>query len=188
MITDTCNLANKNIISNTKHSQPNRHPPMTQCISSQENMPSENHNNTPAKNKKTYSIHNAVSSLADTFKKLIRGCITIILPLPTSTNTFFQITHTRMHAHTQPFYGSLDFVWENMGETVPETVTYSCLSWSSIIPYLLPPSVMIHGILPVQFMCLTAFFHNLSPSFLWSTSWPGTLHFILHTLLQPIIV
>jgi len=24
-------------------------------------------------------------------------------------------------------------------------------------------------------------FHNLSPSFLWSTCWPGTLHFILHT-------
>ena len=24
-----------------------------------------------------------------------------------------------------------------------------------------------------------SFFHNLSPSFLWSTSWPGTLHFIL---------
>jgi len=27
----------------------------------------------------------------------------------------------------------------------------------------------------------TVFFHNLSPSFLWFTSWPGTLHFILHT-------
>ena len=31
-------------------------------------------------------------------------------------------------------------------------------------------------------------FPNLSPSFLWSTSWPGTLHFILHTFLHPIIV
>ena len=31
-------------------------------------------------------------------------------------------------------------------------------------------------------------FHNLSPSFLWSTSWPGTLHFILHTFLHLIIV
>jgi len=27
-----------------------------------------------------------------------------------------------------------------------------------------------------------------SPSFLWSTSWPGTLNFILHTFLHPIIV
>jgi len=62
------------------------------------------------------------------------------------------------------------------------------LSWSSIIPYLLPPSFMIHGIFLVQFTCLTVFFHNLSPSFLWSTSWPGTLHFILHTFLHLIIV
>jgi len=29
-------------------------------------------------------------------------------------------------------------------------------------PYLLPPSITIHGILPVQFTCLTVFFHNLS--------------------------
>ena len=29
--------------------------------------------------------------------------------------------------------------------------------------------------------------HNLSPSFLWCTSWPGTLHFILHRFLHPII-
>ena len=39
-----------------------------------------------------------------------------------------------------------------------------------------------------SFHCLTVFFHNLSPSFLWSTSWPGTLHFILHTFLLPLIV
>jgi len=64
-----------------------------------------------------------------------------------------------------------------------KTFTHSHLLWLSIIPYLLPPSVTIHGIL-----CLTVFFHNLSPSFLWSTSWPGTLHFILHTFLHPIIV
>ena len=37
-------------------------------------------------------------------------------------------------------------------------------------------------------LCSTVFFHNLSPSFLWSTSWPGTLHFIRHTFLHPIIV
>jgi len=55
------------------------------------------------------------------------------------------------------------------------------LSWSSVIPYLLLPFYMIHGILPVQSTCLTVFFHNLSPSLLkWSASWPGTLHFILH--------
>jgi len=62
------------------------------------------------------------------------------------------------------------------------------LSWSSITPYLLHPSTTIHGILPVQSTYLTVFFHNHSPKFLWSTSWPGTLHFILHTFLHPIIV
>jgi len=35
---------------------------------------------------------------------------------------------------------------------------------------------------PVQFTHLTVFFHNLCPSSLWSTSWPGTLHCILHTV------
>jgi len=87
--------------------------------------------------------------------------------------------------NTQPFYGSLYFVRDNPGEPVPEETH---LSWSSVIPYLLIPSITIHGILPVQFTCLTVFSHNLSPSFLWSTSWPGTLNFILHTFLHPIIV
>jgi len=54
--------------------------------------------------------------------------------------------------------------------------------------YLLPPSIVIHGILPVQSTCFTVFFHNLCPSFLWSTSWPGTLYFILHTFLHPTII
>jgi len=56
-------------------------------------------------------------------------------------------------------------VWDNLGEPVPEeTFTNSHLSWSSIILYLLHPSNTIHGILPVQFTCLTVFFHNLVPS------------------------
>jgi len=37
-------------------------------------------------------------------------------------------------------------------------------------------------------MCLTVFLHHLSPSPLWYTSWSGTLCFILHTFLHPIIV
>ena len=45
-----------------------------------------------------------------------------------------------MHTHTQPFYGSLDFVWDNLGEPVPEetfthipiVVTNHPLSASSI--------------------------------------------------------
>jgi len=55
------------------------------------------------------------------------------------------------HTHTQPFYGSMDFVRDNPGEPVPEeTFTHLHLSWSSIVPYLLLPSNTIHGILPVQ--------------------------------------
>jgi len=33
-----------------------------------------------------------------------------------------------------------------------------------LTPIMLPPSITIHGILPVQFMCLIVFFHNLSPA------------------------
>jgi len=44
---------------------------------------------------------------------------------------------TTFCTHTQPFYGSLGFVWDNPGEPVPEeTFTHSHLSWSSIIPYM----------------------------------------------------
>jgi len=75
--------------------------------------------------------------------------------------------------HTQLFYSCLDFVRDNLGEPVPEeTFTHSHLSWSSIVTNLLHPSNMTHGILPVQFVCLTGFFHNLSPSFL--SGWPLT--------------
>jgi len=91
------------------------------------------------------------------------------------------------NTHTQAFYGSLDFVQDNPGELVPEeTFTQLHLLWSSIVPYLLHPSNMIHGILLVQSTCLTVFFHNLQVFF--GTSWPDTLHFILHTFLHPIIV
>jgi len=41
---------------------------------------------------------------------------------------------------------------------------------------------------PCSIYVPNSFFHNHSPSFLWSTSWPGTLHFMLHTCLHTIIV
>jgi len=88
----------------------------------------------------------------------------------------------------QPFYDCLDFVRDNLSEPVLEIFNHSHLSWSSIIPYLLTPSYTIHGILLVQFTCLTVFFHNLCSSFLWSASWLGTPRFILHTFLHPVIV
>jgi len=85
--------------------------------------------------------------------------------------TYYAVTETdripadRMtHIHTQPFYCSMGFVWDNLGEPVPEeTFTHSHLSWSSIVHNLLLPSNTIHGILPVQSKCLAVFFHNLSP-------------------------
>jgi len=49
--------------------------------------------------------------------------------------------HVILHKHhgtttLQPFYGSLDFVWDNPDEPVPEeTFTHSHLLWSLIIPY-----------------------------------------------------
>jgi len=88
-----------------------------------------------------------------------------------------------------PFYDPLSGTTQYPREPVPEeTFTLSHLSWSSIILYLLQPSTTIYCILPVQFMCLTILLHKLSPSSLWSTSWFGTLHFILHTFLHPFIV
>jgi len=68
--------------------------------------------------------------------------------------------HVCMHArtHAQPFYGSLDFVRDNLSEPLLEkTFTHSCLSWSSVIPYLLPPSTTIHGFLPIQITCVTVY-------------------------------
>jgi len=68
---------------------------------------------------------------------------------------FFQSKHTTI----LQLYG---FCPGQPGEPVPEeTFTHSHLLWSSVIPYLLRPSFMIHGILLVQFTCLTVFFHNL---------------------------
>jgi len=77
------------------------------------------------------------------------------------------------------------FVRDYPSEPEPEeTLTHSHLSWSSTILYQLSPSTMIHSILTVQCTCLTVFLHNLLPSPIWSVSWSGTLHFILHTFLQ----
>jgi len=47
------------------------------------------------------------------------------------------------NSHTQPFYGSLDSVQDKLDQPVPEeTFTHSHLSWSSVIPNLLPPSTL----------------------------------------------
>jgi len=72
----------------------------------------------------------------------------------------------------------MGFVRDNPVEPVPEeTFTHSHLPWSLIVPYLLPPSTTIHGILPVQSTCLTVFFHNLSKfSLVYLWAWHPPLH------------
>jgi len=86
-----------------------------------------------------------------------------LMPLPLTVSCFTRVVPDSTHTHMQLFCGSLDFVRDNPGEPVPEeTFTCSHLSSSSVIPYLLPPSITIHSILPVQFTCLTVFFHSLS--------------------------
>ena len=126
--------------------------------------------------------------LVSAVMSMYTGAKTVVRTAYSNNNGFevkvnmLQCTRTQ---HTQPFYDSMDFVPDNLGEPVPEETLTN--SWSSIAPYLLHPSNTIHGILPVQSTCLTIFFQNVSPSILWYTSWPGTLHFILHTFLHLIM-
>ena len=78
----------------------------------------------------------------------------------------------------QLFYASLNF-WKTRGSWYQKkTFIHSHLSWSSITTYLLPPSFMIHGILPVQFMCLAVFFpQSLSKfSLVYLLVWHPPLH------------
>ena len=50
--------------------------------------------------------------------------------------------HTHTHSH---FMALWNFFRDNLGEPVPEeTFTHSHLSWSSVVPYLLYPSITIH--------------------------------------------
>jgi len=125
--------------------------------------------------------------------------IQITMPLPVPFHSDFYRTdalpsaQTTVSKHWRQFLELITrtvlwlFVHDYPGAPVPEdslTRTY----WLSAIRCQLLPSTMIHRICPVKFMWLTVFLHNLSPSPLWSTFWSGTLHFILHTFLHPVIV
>ena len=98
------------------------------------------------------------------------------------------LTLTLTLTYTQPFNSPLSGSTRVGQHQKKHSLIHSShLSWSTDIRYQLPPSTTIHGILLVQFTCLTVLFHNLSPGHLWSSSWSGTLYFILHTFLHPII-
>ena len=74
-------------------------------------------------------------------------------------------THARTHARTNNCFTALWFFRDNPGEPVPkETFTHSHLSWSSIILYLLPPSIAIHDI-ALQHIIINVLF--TVPSVLW---------------------
>jgi len=78
--------------------------------------------------------------------------------------------------HTKLFYGSMDYVCPGQPRWASTRRNIHPLTPIVVInrPYLLSPPTMIHGILPIQFMRLAVFFHNLSKFCLpWSTSWPG---------------
>jgi len=86
----------------------------------------------------------------------------------------------------QPFYGPLSgTTWvsqyqkkhsptHNYLDHQPSFVSFLHLLWSTASP--------LFTLRAWQFL------HNLSPSPLWSTSWSGTLHFILHSFLHQVIV
>ena len=96
--------------------------------------------------------------------------------------------HCQILLLLQLFYGCLDFVRDNPGELVPEEsfTHYSCRSHqSSVICFLHLLRSMASSMLNIH-ACQS--FCTISPTFLWSTSWPGTLHFILHTFLHRVVV
>ena len=91
---------------------------------------------------KTQSLHllKVIVQLKSTRKLRTEAVLYVLGPpelrkqqLSTSKHTH-TLTHTHSLTHTN-----------NLGEPVPEeTFTHSHLSWSSVIPYLLPPSPFLH--------------------------------------------
>ena len=99
----------------------------------------------------------------------------------------FLLSYYITHTHTQPFYGSVEIVRDNPAEPVPEE-TFTHYTHRSHQSSLSAFSIYYDTWHPLYSIHLLYSLFPQSPSFLWSTSWPGTLHFILHTFLHPIIV
>jgi len=96
---------------------------------------------------------------------LVDGCVSnILLQTARHQQALFQLIEAIklipvfLKPETTTTTVSWPFCQNYLGESVPEEIfTNSHVSWSSVIFYLLPPSIAIHGILPVQFTCLTVF-------------------------------
>jgi len=96
-------------------------------------------------------------------------------------------SHTHTHTHTtvlrlsglRPGQPGWAGTRRNIHPLTPIMVISHSFSASSIYydPWHPPCSIYVPDSL----------FHNFSPSFLCSTFWPGTLNFILHTFLHPMI-
>ena len=93
---------------------------------------------------------------------------------PRNVALSFYYRHTHTHTHTTLLPLSGFFLGQPVWAGTRSNIYPFIILLSSVIPYLLRLCITIHDILPVQFTILTVFFHNLSPRFLSSTSWPGT--------------
>jgi len=98
------------------------------------------------------------------------------------TNASHIISNKNTHTQTQAIL-RLSRSWYQ-----EKTFTHSHLLWPSVIPYLLPPSITIHGILPVQFLHAWQTFSTISLQVFFglplglapSTSY--TIHFFIQRL------
>jgi len=93
-----------------------------------------------------------------------------------------------MTSYTKPKHNRFMALWTLSGTThlsryqKKHSPTHTCRSHqSSLICFL-------HLLLSVFNLRALESLSTISSSFLWSTSWPGNLHFILHTFLHPIII
>jgi len=96
------------------------------------------------------------------------------------TQLLYSLPHTHMHNRFTAFWTLSGTTWVSQYQKkLPPTHAYPLSASSICFDPWHPPSLIY---VP------DSLFHNLCLSFLWSTSWPGTLLFILHTFLHPIIV
>jgi len=95
------------------------------------------------------------------------------------------MSHTHTHNHFTALWMLSGTTWVSRYQKKHSPTHTYCNHQSSLICFL----HLLRSVASSLFN-LRAWqsFSTISLSFLWFTSWPGTLHFILHTFLDPIIV